>query len=62
MSAAQWRAAEGLARDYSGCDLETVLAAFVGDLAEAVLRPGSWEAERVSAWLSSHVWEIEPED
>jgi hypothetical protein len=62
VSAAQWRAAERLAREYSHRRLETVLAAFVGDLAEAAGRPGSWEHERVSAWLSSHVWEIEPKD
>lgn len=50
------RAAARLARDYSRQDLETVLAAFVGDLAEAAMRPGCWEHERVTAWLGSHPW------
>ncbi|MGH8016814.1 MAG: hypothetical protein ACREIA_00745, partial [Opitutaceae bacterium] len=49
-------AAERLARDYARRDLETVLAAFVGDLAVAAARPGAWEHERVTSWLSSHVW------
>ena len=55
-------AAARIARDYSRRRLETVLAAFVGDLAVAAERPGSWEHERVCAWLSSHVWECEPRD
>ncbi|MGH8020707.1 MAG: hypothetical protein ACREIA_20965, partial [Opitutaceae bacterium] len=55
-------AAERIARDYARRGLESVLAAFVGDLAVAATRPGSWEHERVSAWLSSHVWECEPAD
>lgn len=62
VSAATRRAAARIARDYSGRRLETVLAAFVADLAVAATRPGSWEAERVGAWLSSHVWECEPKD
>lgn len=49
-------AAARLARDYSRQDLESVLAAFVGDLAEAAGRPGCWEHERVTAWLASHPW------
>lgn len=56
------QAAARIARDYSRRKLETVLAAFVADLAVAAMRPGSWEAERVGAWLSSHVWECEPRD
>ena len=56
------QAAACLARDYFGRKLETVLAAFVGDLAVAASRPGSWEADKVGAWLSSHVWECEPRD
>lgn len=56
------RAAACLARDYSGRKLEAVLAAFVADLAVAASRPGSWEAARVGASLSSHVWECEPKD
>jgi len=50
------RVAARLARDYSRQDLEEVLAAFVGDLAEAAERPGCWEHERVTAWLASHPW------
>ncbi len=49
-------AAQRLAGDYSGQDLATVLAAFVGDMAEAAGRPGCWEHERVTAWLASHPW------
>ena len=49
-------AAARMACDYSRQDLETVLAAFVEDMAEAAGRPGSWEADRVGAWLASHPW------
>lgn len=56
------RAAARIARDYSGRKLETVVAAFVADLAVAASRPGSWEHERVAGWLASHVWECEPRD
>lgn len=56
------RAAAQIGRDYSGRKLETVVAAFVADLAVAAERPGAWEHERVTGWLSSHVWECEPED
>jgi hypothetical protein len=56
------RAAARIAREYAGRKLETVLAALVTDLAVAAERPGSWEYERVRAWLASHVWEVEPED
>lgn len=56
------RHAAWLARERTGRRLETVLAAFVGDMAVALERPGSWEAERVGAWLGSHVWECEPKD
>lgn len=62
VSAETNRAAARIARDYSRRKLETVLAAFVGDLAVAAERPGSWEHERVTSWLSSHVWECEPRD
>jgi hypothetical protein len=62
LPAAAKRAAERIARDYSGRDLESVLAAFVGDLAVAAERPGSWEHERVTAWLGSHVWACEPRE
>ncbi|MGH8021614.1 MAG: hypothetical protein ACREIA_25690 [Opitutaceae bacterium] len=56
------RAAARLARDYARRDLEIVLAAFVGDLAVAAARPGSWEHKRVCAWLGSHVWQCEPHE
>lgn len=62
VSAETKQAAARIARDYSGRRLETVLAAFVGDLAVAASRPGAWEHERVTAWLGSHVWECEPRD
>ena len=62
MAAETRRTAARIAREYAGRKLETVVAAFVGDLAVAAERPGSWEHERVSAWLSSHVWECEPRD
>jgi hypothetical protein len=56
------RAAAQIARESSGRKLETVLAALVGDMAVALERPGAWEHERVTAWLGSHVWEVEPQD
>jgi hypothetical protein len=56
------RVAAQIAREYAGRKLETVLAALVSDMAVALERPGSWEHERVTAWLGSHVWEVEPED
>ena len=62
VDAAARRAAARIGRDYSGRKLETVVAAFVADLAVAAERPGSWEYERVAGWLASHVWECEPED
>jgi hypothetical protein len=58
-SAETRRTAAHLAREYSHRRLESVLAAFVADLAVAAARPGSWEHERVSGWLASHVWECE---
>jgi len=60
--AATRRTAARLARDYARRDLESVLAAFVGDLAVAAERPGAWEHERVTGWLTSHVWAAEPPD
>jgi len=56
------RAAAQIAREYASRKLETVLGAFVGDMAVAMERPGSWEAERVTGWLRSHVWLVEPLD
>jgi len=62
VSAETAAAAARLARDYAGRKLETVLAAFVADLAVAAARPGAWEHERVSAWLASHGWACEPKE
>jgi hypothetical protein len=56
------RAAAQITRESAGRKLETVLAALVGDMAVALERPGSWEHERVAAWLGSHMWEVEPQD
>ncbi len=56
------RAAAQIAREHAGRKLETVLAALVSDMAVALERPGSWEHERVTAWLTSHVWEVESVD
>jgi len=56
VTAGTWAAAERMARDYSGQDLERVLAAFVGDMAAAAERPGCWEGDRIGAWLASHPW------
>ena len=62
MPAETTRMAAQIAREYAGRKLETVLAALVSDMAVALERLGSWEHERVTAWLGSHVWEVEPED
>lgn len=53
---AEHRTAERVAKRYADEGLEELLAAFVSDLVTGEERPGSWEAERVGAWLSSHVW------
>lgn len=62
VSAQVRRLAARLTREYSGRKLETVIAALVSDLAVAAERPGSWEHERATAWLSAHGWESEPAD
>jgi len=62
VTAGTWAAAERMARDYSGQDLERVLAAFVGDMAAAAERPGCWEGDRIGAWLASHPWPRPSED
>ena len=56
VEAATKRAAERMARENIGQRLPLVLAAFIGDLAEAATRPGCWEHERVLAWFASHPW------
>ena len=48
------RTAEKLAQERTLAGLEDLLAEFASDLATAAERPGSWEAERVHAWLDSH--------
>ena len=58
--AAARAAAERLARGYARRPREVVLAALVNDLAAAQERSGSWEYERVTSWLGSHVWSVEP--
>ena len=55
-----WHRAGQLARGSARRPLEIVLAALVNDLAVARVRPGSWESERVTSWLGSHVWAAEP--
>jgi hypothetical protein len=48
------RTAEKLAQARTLAGLEDLLAEFASDLATAAERPGSWEADRVHAWLDSH--------
>jgi len=55
-----WQRAGQLARGAARRPLEIVLAALVNDLAVAQVRSGSWEYERVTSWLGSHVWAAEP--
>jgi hypothetical protein len=54
VSAADWRAAQRLARMRTLGSLEEMLSALVADVATAHERPGSWEAGRVWDWLDSH--------
>jgi len=51
------RTAQRAAKSLADGGLAEVLAAFVSDWATAEERPGSWEADRVNAWLASHPWE-----
>ena len=53
----EYRTAKHAAKSLADGGLEEVLAAFVSDWATAEERPGSWEADRVNAWLASHPWE-----
>jgi hypothetical protein len=48
------RTAEKLAQERTLAGLEDLLAEFASDVATAAERPGSWEAERVWAWIDSH--------
>jgi hypothetical protein len=54
VSAADWRAAQRLARMRTLGSLEEMLSALVADMATAHERPGSWEAGRIWDWLDSH--------
>lgn len=54
VSAADWRAAQRLARMRTLGSLEAMLGELVADLATAHEWPGSWEAGRVWDWLDSH--------
>lgn len=54
VSAADWKAAQALARMRTLGTLEEMLSALVADVATAYERPGSWEAGRVWDWLDSH--------
>jgi hypothetical protein len=54
--------AEQFGRDHARRKLETVLAAFVADLAVGAARPRAGGVERGTAWLGSHVWEVELPD
>jgi hypothetical protein len=53
----EYRTAKQAAKSLADGGLAEVLAAFVSDWATAEERPGSWEADRVNAWLASHPWE-----
>jgi len=50
------RAAARIAQEHAGQPLETVLAAFVGELAKAEARPGPWSQNLVAVWLCTHAW------
>jgi hypothetical protein len=52
----EYRTAKQAANALADGGLAEVLAAFVSDWATAEERPGSWEADRVNAWLASHPW------
>lgn len=50
------RAAARIAREHAGQELETVLAAFAGELAKADAQPGPWSQNLVTVWLLTHPW------
>lgn len=62
VSAADWRAAERMARGHECCDLETALAGFVADLGEGGGQPGRWGPGLLSVWLVMRQWTHDPED
>lgn len=56
VAATTHRTAARIAREHAGQPLETVLAAFVGELAKADARPGPWSQNLVAVWLLTHTW------
>jgi hypothetical protein len=56
VSATTGRAAARIAREHTGQPLETVLAAFVGELAQADAMHGPWSQNLVAVWLLTHPW------
>ncbi len=62
VSAADWRAAERVARGHECRDLVTALAGFVADLGATGGRPGHWAANLLSVWLATRQWPDGPED
>ncbi len=54
VACADRRAAERMAQARTLGGLEDLLAELVSDIVTAQERPGSWEAERVNAWVDSH--------
>jgi hypothetical protein len=50
------RTAARIAREHAGQKLEAVLAAFVGELAQAGARPGPWSQNLIAVWLLTHAW------
>ncbi|MDI1334585.1 MAG: hypothetical protein PSU94_00245 [Lacunisphaera sp.] len=50
------RTAARIARRHAGQPLAAVLAAFVGELAQADARPGPWSQNLVAVWLLTHAW------
>ena len=57
VSCSDYWTAKQAAKSLADGGLAEVLAAFVSDWATAEERPGSWEADRINAWLASHPWE-----
>ena len=54
VACADRRVAERMAQARTLGGLEELLAELVSDIVTAQERPGSWEAERVNAWVDSH--------
>lgn len=56
IGAKEWRRAARIARRHAGRSLAAVLAALVGELAQADARPGPWSQNLVAVWLLTHAW------